>query len=363
MGAQAIAYRVEILRAHSRGEFGLHLTRLYLEAMPIVGLSNFAAMSSGDGASGKDLPPFGPGGIYHEKQIGSLCAVHCVNNMLQGPLFDYSSFQQVARELDFAEQRLAGGQSLDYGNARADGFFNVQVIETVLGRAGYRMETLGSELVRNAKADTAKETAFILNKNEHWFSLRHIGREWFDLNSCLKTPKHYTDGDVRFHISDAVKEGYSVFAVRGAFPKCTLEDDHKKLIEAVQGCGRPEQGYSLFAGGGNRLDSGSSTQSTRPAPAQQDAAAVRAARLARFAAPGGSAQASQLVQPETPSIAPSPVQVDPTPATVSQSESVPQPDVKVQTLLAMGFPKDRIACALEAANGSAEMATEILLGY
>merc|ERR1719230_2428393 len=106
------------------------------------------------------------------------------------------------------------------------------------------------------KDDTAKELAFILNKQEHWFSLRRIGREWFDLNSCLKTPRHYTDADVRFHISDAVKEGYSVFVVRGNFPRCALEEDSKKLVEAVQGCGRPGQGYSLFAGGGQTLGGG-----------------------------------------------------------------------------------------------------------
>ncbi|KAJ1473741.1 hypothetical protein T484DRAFT_1835000 [Baffinella frigidus] len=28
-------------------------------------------------------------GAYHEKQIGSLCAVHCMNNLLQGPYFDF----------------------------------------------------------------------------------------------------------------------------------------------------------------------------------------------------------------------------------------------------------------------------------
>ena len=33
--------------------------------------------------SGKDKSPWGPGGIYHEKQVGSLCALHCVNNLLQ----------------------------------------------------------------------------------------------------------------------------------------------------------------------------------------------------------------------------------------------------------------------------------------
>ena len=27
-------------------------------------------------------------GMYHEKQIGGLCAVHCINNLMQGPEFD-----------------------------------------------------------------------------------------------------------------------------------------------------------------------------------------------------------------------------------------------------------------------------------
>merc|ERR1719476_767448 len=119
------------------------------------------------------------------------------------------------------------------------------------------------EEVQDRKTDFSKYQAFILNKQEHWFALRRLGREWFDLNSCLKTPRHYTDADVRFHISDAVKQGYTVFAVRGDFPRSALEEDAKKLVEAVQGCGRPDQGYSLFAGEGQTLASGGSN---RPAP-------------------------------------------------------------------------------------------------
>merc|ERR1719217_278664 len=155
----------------------------------------------------------------------------------------------------------------------------------VLQRAGYDMIRAGDKANGlDPKADTAKEIAFILNKREHWFSLRRIGREWFDLNSCIKTPQHYTDGDVRFHVSDAVKQGYMVFVVRGAFPKCALEEDAKKLVEAVQGCGRPGQGYSLFAGGGQSV--GGSTAAAVP---QNDAAAMRAARLARLGGGGGPA--------------------------------------------------------------------------
>lgn len=336
--------------------------------MPIVGLSNFTPASDGDGANGRELPPYGPGGIYHEKQIGSLCAVHCVNNLLQGPLFDEWAFRSVAQELDQAERSITGGEGLDYGNARMDGFFNVQVVQAVLGRAGYMMQAIKGEEGRTAQADTAKETAFILNKREHWFALRRIGREWFDLNSCLHTPRHYTDGDLRFYIGDAVREGYTVFVVRGQFPRCALEEDPKKLVEAIQGCGRPEQGYSLFAGSGQRLDNSSSDRgaisNATVGPAPGSAEALRAARLARFggggaAAPSDSPAAApaEAAAPTTPALA-APVAVAPAPtaapAAPSAAEAAERSNPALAMLLAMGFPR--------AANGSPEMAAEILLG-
>merc|ERR1712093_160038 len=87
-------------------------------------------------------------------------------------------------------------------------------------------------------------------------AIRRIGQEWFDLNSCIKTPQHYTNADVQHHINEAMRSGYDVFAVRGNFPRTALENDSKKLVEAVQGCGRPGQGHSLFAGQGESLASG-----------------------------------------------------------------------------------------------------------
>merc|ERR1719473_1093118 len=181
-------------------------------------------------------------------------------------------------------------------------------MQAVLTRAGYTMAPIGGDDGLPASADTAKETAFILNKREHWFSLRRIGMEWFDLNSCMRTPQHYTAADVRFHIRDAIQQGYSVFVVRGAFPKCALEEDSKKLIEAVQGCGRPGQGYSLFAGGGQSL--GGSTAAAVP---QNDAAAMRAARLARLGGGGGPA-------PPPPAAA-----AAPTPAPAAAPAAAPAP--------------------------------------
>ena len=39
-------------------------------------------------------------GLYHEKQIGGLCAVHCLNNLIQGQVFDEVQLAEIAHEMD-----------------------------------------------------------------------------------------------------------------------------------------------------------------------------------------------------------------------------------------------------------------------
>lgn len=283
--------------------------------MPIKSVADFQNdLGEGEGGvDGTKLPPFGPGGIYHEKQIGALCAVHAINNLLQGPLFDEGVLAEHAHALDQEERRLLGGGPglNDGGNVRADGFFNVQVIKVALQRAGYEMERINSESGKTAKLDPKKQHGFICNKREHWFALRRIGREWFDLNSCLRTPKHFTDSDLEHNISEATREGYAVFAVTGSFPRSALEDEPDKLLEAVRGCGHAGQGHCLFAGRGQTLGGDAqpavaadpdllaaaaadpelaaaikaSLESAAPAPAQpkaDDMDEIRRKRLARF---------------------------------------------------------------------------------
>jgi len=279
----------------------------------------------GQTLTSETLPPRCPGGIYHEKQVAAMCAVHCVNNMLQGPLFEYSDFGQVAHELDAAERRLTGGHGLDYGNMRTDGFFNVQVMQAVLVRAGYNMQPLTGEAGMSAQIDTAKERAFILNKRQHWYALRRVGQEWFNLNSCLKTPRHYTDTDLRFHIGDAVKEGYMVFVVCGDFPRHALEEDARKLLETIQGCG------------------GSPT--------------INALREVRLAGLGGSSSGPEQASPSKGSAATSPeVQV------VATYPAPTEIDM-FSYFLAMGFLPGRVRSALEVSAGDSGMAAELLLAH
>ena len=122
------------------------------------------------------------------------------------------------------------------------------------------------------KADLAKEVAFILNKGEHWFALRRIGREWFDLNSCLPRPQHHSHDTLRELVALAVSEGYGVFVVRGDYPPCPLEGEPSRLREAVRGCGGPPEGFSAFSCEGVRLDSAAARGPAPPAPAEPQGA-------------------------------------------------------------------------------------------
>merc|ERR1719502_143505 len=119
-------------------------------------MSDFTPMSDGEaGVNGAELPTFGPGGIYHEKQVGALCAVHAMNNLLQGPIFEEWDLREEAQKLDREERRLMGGETMDHGNARMDGFFNVQVIKVLLERMGYSMNLIKGEAGKTALKDTA----------------------------------------------------------------------------------------------------------------------------------------------------------------------------------------------------------------
>lgn len=321
--------------------------------MPIASLADFKPLADGGGekVDGTKLSKFGPGGIYHEKQVGALCAVHAMNNLLQGPLFDEWQLREAAAELDREEKRLLGGSDVDLtGNARGDGFFNVQVIRLLLQKMGYSLTPIKGEVGKSI-GDTAKENGYICNKAEHWFALRRIGNEWFDLNSCIPTPAHYTNADIHHHINEAKREGYEVFAVQGDFPRTALEDDSTALLAAVQGCGRAGQGYSLFAGRGQTLSGGASGGTPGGAASPMSPADMRAARLARLS--GGTA--STVPTPPEPTPAPAPA---PAPAAEPAGPVSPA----LQQLLDMGFPADKARFALDASGGNPETAMEMLLG-
>nr|XP_051682408.1 ataxin-3 isoform X4 [Oryctolagus cuniculus] len=135
--------------------------------------------------------------IFHEKQEGSLCAQHCLNNLLQGEYFSPVELSSIAHQLDEEERmRMAEGgvTSDDYrtflqpsGNMDDSGFFSIQ---------------------------------------------------WFNLNSLLTGPELISDTYLALFLAQLQQEGYSIFVVKGDLPDC--EADQLLQMIRVQQMQRPK---------------------------------------------------------------------------------------------------------------------------
>uniref|UniRef100_A0A8C1E4Y4 ubiquitinyl hydrolase 1 n=2 Tax=Cyprinus carpio TaxID=7962 RepID=A0A8C1E4Y4_CYPCA len=125
--------------------------------------------------------------IFHEKQEGSLCAQHCLNNLLQGEYFSPVELSSIAQQLDEEERmRMAEGgvQTEEYrtflqqpsGNMDDSGFFSIRVISSALGVWGLELVLFNSREYQQLRIDPIHEKAFICNYKEHWFTVRKLGQ-------------------------------------------------------------------------------------------------------------------------------------------------------------------------------------------
>uniref|UniRef100_A0A3Q3WMZ2 ubiquitinyl hydrolase 1 n=1 Tax=Mola mola TaxID=94237 RepID=A0A3Q3WMZ2_MOLML len=106
--------------------------------------------------------------IFHEKQEGSLCAQHCLNNLLQGEYFTPVDLSSIAHQLDEEERmRMAEG-----------------------GMASEEYRTF---------------------------------LQWFNLNSLLTGPELISDTYLALFLAQLQQEGYSIFVIRGNLPECEAE--------------------------------------------------------------------------------------------------------------------------------------------
>ncbi|KXN92436.1 Ataxin-3 [Leucoagaricus sp. SymC.cos] len=183
--------------------------------------------------------------IYHEKQqSGSmLCAQHALNSLLQGPYFTAPDLSEIARKLDLLEdqyntesQRDGSKNMDDTGILLTDksGFFSVQVMEEAIEVWGLNLIRWRSNAMRPYQDHPHTQLAFILNLEQHWFTLRRFGPasanvdgdpgqgHWFNLNSSLSAPEWVGKLYLGMVLQQAEAEGYSVFVVTQADPSKPL---------------------------------------------------------------------------------------------------------------------------------------------
>jgi len=136
----------------------------------------------------------------------------------------------------------------------------------------------GKEGGKEEEEDLTQEEGFIVNRAEHWFSLRRIGKRWWNLNSTLEggSPEEVGRFYLSAFIGQLLMDGYSVFVVRGkGLPGRGVPDgesgggggkwfrvselvnggkkEEKKGGEGGKGKGEKRDYWSTLTGGGQTL--------------------------------------------------------------------------------------------------------------
>lgn len=110
------------------------------------------------------------------------------------------------------------------GNMDDSGYFSIQVISKALQVWGLEIVPYTSADERVKDCDPSKMQAFICNYQNHWFTIRKIGNQWFNLNSLLARPVLISDTYLALFLAQLKNEGYSIFVVFGELPPCTADE-------------------------------------------------------------------------------------------------------------------------------------------
>jgi len=189
-----------------------------------------------------------PQQVYWEQQgQDRMCALHCLNSLVQGPVFTAADLSKIAVGLDEDEKKLMEvGDSKDLkaflaegsANVADDGFFSVTVIIKCLEQRGIQCIPSYRPDVIESMQNPSKEEAFLFNLAEHWFAVRKVNGTWYNLDS-MKVPSIIGEFGLSAFITAVVEKGYSIFVIRGFLPQPDPEDvrrcsPHQKYLTNAQ---------------------------------------------------------------------------------------------------------------------------------
>mmetsp|Transcript_29387 Transcript_29387/g.45424 ORF Transcript_29387/g.45424 Transcript_29387/m.45424 type:complete len:246 (+) Transcript_29387:147-884(+) len=167
--------------------------------------------------------------LYHEKQVAGLCAVHCINTLLQGRYLNEIDLMQIAQSLDEQEReamRERGNDNPEFlkflaaesGNVADDGNYSHPVILKALEMWNIDLKPATAPEVVHVFDNLPGEDGYVLNLQNHWFTLRKIDGLWWNFDSLLSSPQHVSDKFLSTMIQTFTAQGYTIFVARGNFP-------------------------------------------------------------------------------------------------------------------------------------------------
>lgn len=161
--------------------------------------------------------------IYHERQDGYNCAIHTVNSIIQSSYYTKKTFEKIAEEL--YKQDPQTNFINPHKNLIGLGNYDINVIEKSLLSLGFYIKWFDLRLnIENIDLEQENLIGFIGNDRgekgyfakffrlfgtNHWFAIRKINDEFYNLDSRLKLPKKLNKLEV-FLILNWLKknEGY-----------------------------------------------------------------------------------------------------------------------------------------------------------
>ena len=180
--------------------------------------------------------------VYFERQGGDrLCGVHCLNSLLQGPIFTQADLNKFAAELDkeessllVSEQKNPQPRSMTISslsnrpqshNVDDTGNFSLGVLEKAL-KSKYNLVVENAarrDIIQSISRDGFEaHDGFVIHLRDHWFSARAIPnpsypgvREWYFLDSLKNGPQPVTENDLWGTIQGLIQSGNNVFSISG----------------------------------------------------------------------------------------------------------------------------------------------------
>jgi len=199
--------------------------------------------------------------LYHEKQESALCAIHALNNLLQGEYFGVAEMMNLAAELDREEKLMMaemGTETNEYlkfmredsHNVGLDGNFSIEVIKKALQVFQLTGTPITHPEMNNVSAEPQKEIGFVCNLSNHWFAIRRVRAKFWDLNSLHKAPVFLSEIYLGAFLKQLQVEGYTIYVVRGTFPEIFVDMGIRHWIKEPTAGGQnktkqPDHYYSL----------------------------------------------------------------------------------------------------------------------
>ena len=99
----------------------------------------------------------------------------------------------------------------------------LQVISKALEIWGITITPIMHESMAATRGNPLREVAFICWLSSHWFTIRKVGRQWWNLDSMQATPAVVTETYLTMLLHQLQHEKYTIFVCRGNVPEHAVE--------------------------------------------------------------------------------------------------------------------------------------------